>query len=666
MNITNHTKALFFHFLAALFFCAAVSPVGAQTWVTNRSGDYQAATNWQGGVAPGISSNVTFQNPDMTTTSTVTFSDAATNAQVLFQRGVFDIQTGANAWTITNITGLRVGSSSGTPSDVTFNGGTVNVTAAQVMIGVVSTDNNNVLRLTNGSVFNSQSASAILVGRGGSGNQFVVSGGSAVSAAGLVVGSLAGANDNRATVEGAGSELRLRGTLTLNQASTTTNNALVISNGGSVYVTNATASSARILVGNSASQTNDGASILITGSGSQLVSTTDNINFGTSPVGGTGNRITVADGGLLEATNASLNLAMSVDSAVRFVMDGGTANLRRTTLQRATMDMLSGSLNFSQDFTTAATWTLDFAGGTISAGSANFLTGALTVGDGNAAVAAGYVLTGNGTHGIGDLLTVQTDGSVSGNGVIAADAAGTTATAVRNSGVISAGSGQTLRVVGSLTNQSGATLSVANGGTFIASAASTNAGTVNIGSGSAATFSNGLSSAGSLIVNGTLTGATTVSGGGVLSGAGTMASAVTIGDGGTLAVGNSPGTMTFDQDLTLDLNSTSLFEINGFGAGEYDLALGGAGSQTVTFGGALQLAFSEGFNTLGSVTIFDFDNYSGSFASFNSTGLAEGYTASFNEANGLVTVVPEPSTYALLALSAAGLAAHVVRRRRRG
>jgi hypothetical protein len=75
---------------------AGLSSAAAQTWVANQSGDYLEATNWVGGVAPGISSNVVFQNPDLATTSTVTFSASATNAQALFQRGVFVVQPGAN------------------------------------------------------------------------------------------------------------------------------------------------------------------------------------------------------------------------------------------------------------------------------------------------------------------------------------------------------------------------------------------------------------------------------------------------------------------------------------------------------------------------------------------------------------------------------------------
>jgi autotransporter-associated beta strand protein len=149
-----------------------------------------------------------------------------------------------------------------------------------------------------------------------------------------------------------------------------------------------------------------------------------------------------------------------------------------------------------------------------------------------------------------------------------------------------------------------------------------------------------------------------------LRGSGTIVGDTTIGSGGVLSPGNSTGTLTFNDNLTLDLNSTSAFQIDGFGAGQFDLVQGLGNGQTVTFAGTLNLTFINDFSTEGSVKIFDFENYSGGFNSLNTTGLAEGYSASFDDGTGLVTVVPEPSTYALLALAAAGLGAHVVRRRR--
>lgn len=156
---------------------------------------------------------------------------------------------------------------------------------------------------------------------------------------------------------------------------------------------------------------------------------------------------------------------------------------------------------------------------------------------------------------------------------------------------------------------------------------------------------------GELVIDGNIsTSGASVNAGGTLSGTGTVG-ALNINNGGTLAIGSSPGTLNVAGDLTLALGSVSDFEINNFTSGNFDLALASvAGTQTVSFnGGTLNLIFQSGFDTEGSVKIFDFDAYSGSgFTTINTIGLAGGLSATFDASNGIVTVIPEPNGALLL------------------
>ena len=126
---------------------------------------------------------------------------------------------------------------------------------------------------------------------------------------------------------------------------------------------------------------------------------------------------------------------------------------------------------------------------------------------------------------------------------------------------------------------------------------------------------------------------------------------------GSLAPGNSAGTITVGSGLSLDLSNsgTSVFEITDptFTASTYDLV---SGDGSVVFGGILNLAFSGGSYADGTDVLQIFGNTggrSGNFSAVNATGLAAGQSATFNSATGFITVVPEPSTYAM---ALAGLA----------
>jgi autotransporter-associated beta strand protein len=178
-------------------------------------------------------------------------------------------------------------------------------------------------------------------------------------------------------------------------------------------------------------------------------------------------------------------------------------------------------------------------------------------------------------------------------------------------------------------------------------------------------------SAGTLVVNGSISTSslTTVASGATLGGSGTVGKTV-INSGGTLAVGTSPGQMTFTD--TLSLSGTTVMEIDGTaGPGvnpsghDYINLTGSGAAGALTYGGTMTLDIGTIFGG-GSYTwnLFDFasetggftgitlaDQYSGTLS--ESTlgsgvwGLTSGdNTWSFTESSGVlgltVVVVPEP------------------------
>ncbi len=170
-----------------------------------------------------------------------------------------------------------------------------------------------------------------------------------------------------------------------------------------------------------------------------------------------------------------------------------------------------------------------------------------------------------------------------------------------------------------------------------------NSGTLTANGANANTLAGVISGNGALNQSGT--GITT------LSAANTYFGVTTV-NSGTLAIGNSPGTVTFADALILSSSSVSNFEFTtaSLSANTFDLAQSTSG--TVSFGGTLNLLFdpSETY-TNSTVTIFDFvSGYSGNFSNLNFSGLGAGQSATFDATNGMVTIVPETSSALLASL----------------
>jgi autotransporter-associated beta strand protein len=233
-----------------------------------------------------------------------------------------------------------------------------------------------------------------------------------------------------------------------------------------------------------------------------------------------------------------------------------------------------------------------------------------------------------------------------------------------------------------VTKDGAGTLTLSGVNTYTGSTAAQQGKLIVAQGGSLASTNTTVTSAGSsLIVNGTISGVVTATNDGLVGGSGTVIGNTTVN--GNLQPGSSPGLMSFSNNLTFGSTAVTTMEINGAGTrGTAFDAVDVTG--LLTYDGALTLSigttFAEGNY---SFDLFDFGSQTGSFDSvtlgdsysglltdngFGVWGLTSGTeTWTFDQGTGVLDlgVVPEPSTYALLTLSAAGLGAHVFARRRR-
>jgi autotransporter-associated beta strand protein len=249
---------------------------------------------------------------------------------------------------------------------------------------------------------------------------------------------------------------------------------------------------------------------------------------------------------------------------------------------------------------------------------------------------------------------------------------------VRNTG----GTGNTWNVIapaGATVNFTGR---VVNTGTnFQAPLTKTGLGTV-IFSGSNTYGGATTVAAGTLLVNGQVTNsAVTVANGGTLGGSGSILSSVSVASGGVLSPGNSPGLLSVGS-LSLDAGSATLMELSGTSRGSLYDAVNITNS--LTYGGTLQLAFSSAFSDNTTFNLFNLTtgtplgglssitatgNY-GSLTFTNNAGVwssgttsIAGQTMTFTEATGNLVIVPEPQAI-LLALLGAATIGWAARRRR--
>jgi autotransporter-associated beta strand protein len=438
------------------------------------------------------------------------------------------------------------------------------------------------------------------------------------------------------------------------------------------------------------------------GTGTLVLSGTDDYSGGTN----------ITQGRLRAASNSALGSGtVTVTAGAGLELNGNislsnTLNLNGTSaiVLNASNNTLSGTINVQTDSrigSSAGANTLTLSG-TLS-GSANLelfnLGSTTTITNDNSATFSGRiwaeritVALGNGKAlGTGTFLLGVND---QGSGIRSTD---TTARTIANAFAIIGSANSTYNfgsstgsVNGDLTFTNGTAMDLAGNNSSIAKFQVYNRTQFDAGftgSGKGITMQTG---AGTLVINGNsdYTGATTVNAGtmlingtksgagavnvnsaGTLGGIGTISGATTV-TGGTLAPGQSPGTLTFTGNVSLDANSILGFDLDAtdqaVGGGVNDLIVLNSAGSTLTLDGTLNVTSAP----LGPGT-WRLLNYSGSLVdnglSIGTLSLAPDTSAEIVTGGGQVnlvvsgTAVPEPASLGVLALGGLALLA---RRRR--
>ena len=435
-------------------------------------------------------------------------------------------------------------------------------------------------------------------------------------------------------------------------------NRVVVTNGGDITVTNG------IYVGQGISEVNGAHSntMLVTGAGSSVVQAALT-GLGGNAIGiyGRANTMVVSNGASVLMGGSSAGFAMnqigqmtnsSGNSLV--VTDSGSSWGGRGDLEIG----VRGSSNFVSVLNGGV-----ISNGTVRIGASNSSSGNYLLVDGAGSVFSNRIgmTVGNGTN-TGNRVTV-TNGGV-----------------LHTGGLLNVQSNSTVNAAGSVWVGQGR-----------ASVQTLNVLHTNANSNSVLTVN------GSVAAEGTVTVGTR----GVLGGAGTVQANTTIASGGRLSPGNSPGTLTVDGDMTwlgggnynwqihnatglvgtgwdylsvtgtLDLSAltpSSKFNINLWSLSAVSPDTNGA---AINFDNTLDGQSWDILVAVGGITGFDASDFNINVGATNgTTGFANalgGGSFGIEQQGNVISLtytVPEPSTYALLALTA-GAAGYVRWRRRR-
>ena len=351
--------------------------------------------------------------------------------------------------------------------------------------------------------------------------------------------------------------------------------------------------------------------------------------------------------------------AVTVNGLLNFASGGGTETIGSLAGSGTVSSVVSGTYSLVVGGSGSGTFS-----GVISNGSG--VVGLTKSGAGTLSVSGPNSYTGGTTISSGTLQIGSggTSGFIAGNVFNNATLAFNRSNALSFSGTISGTGGLSKQAAGLLTfagvNSYSGLTTISAGTLALSGVGSIGTGGLNLGtSGSPGVFDLLGLTAGSY----SLPSSASLSGVGTLSGSGKSLAVL-----GSLAPGNSAGTITLGSGFTLDLSQSgsSVFEITNptYTAGTYDLV---AGDGSVVFGGILNLAFSGGSYADGTDVLQLFANTggrSGNFSAVNFTGLAAGQSATFNPVTGFITVVPEPSIYAM-ALAGLACGGYTLFRRRK-